>query len=289
MTPGKPIHWMSVTYQLGDRGEMRRPVRGLSRTGVLSLLLGLALRDHHEAAAQLSLSLGVGPVAVADDAVVPKTVAGIDRTALEEMAGGPVTKFKTQRLATLWAGYGTLTALHLTVAPEHAAVRSTNLVVKRVHAPSVRNTQAAADWLAATPEARARKIGALMTEQLFYKLAAPRLIGAGIHLPRPLSVDITPGDALEATLVLSDLREQFPISFGAASVLTGTDDPTRPGGFEVGGGARRLSPSQRRAALRWLASFHAHFVNADAPALASAAGREVKPGPPWTGQPGGFW
>ena len=112
MTPGKPIHWMSVTYQLGDRGEMRRPVRGLSRTGVLSLLLGLALRDHHEAAAQLSLSLGVSPVAVADDAVVPKTVAGIDRTALEDMVGGLVTKFKTQRLATLWAGYGTLTAPH---------------------------------------------------------------------------------------------------------------------------------------------------------------------------------
>jgi len=79
-----------------------------------------------------------------------------------------------------------------------------------------------------------------LNEGCFYRELAPQLLAEGISVPEPLLVEANGRGQL--TLVMRDQRDEFPSSAGA------------------------LSLAQAKAALSWLAAFHAHFWGQPPPA-----------------------
>ncbi|KAL4457903.1 hypothetical protein ABPG75_012768 [Micractinium tetrahymenae] len=140
-------------------------------------------------------------------------------------------------LGTLWAGYGTITEV------ETDDEEAQTLIVKEVHPP------------VSSGISHERKLRSYQVEAAFYERVAPRLpADAGCHVPRCLGVHSTlhsvdgssggsGGDSGKMQLVMSDLRREFPRSCGS------------------------LDEAHTKAALSWLAAFHAACWGADAAAL----------------------
>jgi hypothetical protein len=134
-------------------------------------------------------------------------------------------------LSTLWAGYG--------VILECETDDNESLIVKEVSPP------------AGSGVSHMRKLRSYQVEAAFYERVAPRLPpGAACRLPRCLGVHspVDSGGSGSGTggamrLVMSDLRSSFPRRCGTL------DEP------------------HARAALAWLAAFHAACWGADAEGL----------------------
>ncbi|PSC72803.1 hypothetical protein C2E20_4083 [Micractinium conductrix] len=131
-------------------------------------------------------------------------------------------------LTSLWAGYGTITEVE---TDDNEA-----LIVKEVHPP------------ASSGVSHERKLRSYQVEAAFYEQVSPRLpASVACRLPHCLGVHSTlrldGGDAGGMQLVMKDLRGAFPRSCGS------------------------LDEAHTKAALSWLAAFHAACWGADAAAL----------------------
>ncbi|EFN58473.1 hypothetical protein CHLNCDRAFT_140492 [Chlorella variabilis] len=134
-------------------------------------------------------------------------------------------------LSSLWAGYGTITEVETDDEPSQL------LIVKEVAPPP------------GSGVSHARKMRSYQIEAAFYQRVAPHLPpGAACHVPHCLGVHSTldadsSSDAGGMQLVMSDLRQRFPNSCSS------------------------LDEQHARAALSWLAAFHAACWGADAERL----------------------
>lgn len=124
----------------------------------------------------------------------------------------PVTAVKERRLASLWAGYGSVSSLSLDLGPQdaqdsgpHPASSSSSppwpstlrLIVKDVHPPR------------ASGISHERKLRSYAVESSFYLQLVPRLLAdTGLGVPRPVLIDARPPD--DFTLVLTDLSGEYP-------------------------------------------------------------------------------
>jgi len=136
-----------------------------------------------------------------------------------------------KRMRSLWAGYGSVSQLVLEVAPGARGGwprERLALIIKRVEAPNDEGV------------GHERKLRSYLNEGCFYRELAPQLLAEGISVPEPLLVEANGRGQL--TLVMRDQRDEFPSSAGA------------------------LSLAQAKAALSWLAAFHAHFWGQPPPA-----------------------
>ena len=177
------------------------------------------------------------------------TQAAVD-AAISSTATEPLTVVRARSLATLWAGYGTVTeavaeadAGIVSDDDEDSAVspreRQLQLIIKTVQPP------ASASVGGDDPVGHERKCRSYQVEAQFYRAVAPRLPrGSACHLPRCLGA-ATPagGGAGSLQLVLRDLRPAFPVSQST------------------------LDEAHTLAALEWLAAFHAVCWGADAATL----------------------
>lgn len=163
---------------------------------------------------------------------------GLLATALSGSGGAAALSVLAARpLGTLWAGYGTITEV------ETDGEDAQTLIVKEVHPP------------ASSGVSHERKLRSYQVEAAFYERLGPRLpADAACHVPRCLGVVSTlhsagdsmhgsSGDSGKMQLVMSDLRADFPRSCGS------------------------LDEAHTKAALSWLAAFHAACWGADAAAL----------------------
>lgn len=158
--------------------------------------------------------------------------------ALGSSGGATTLSVRAARpLGTLWAGYGTITEV------ETDDEGSRTLIVKEVHPP------------ASSGVSHERKLRSYQAEAAFYEQVAPRLPPDSVcHVPRCLGVHSTlhsvdgsaaggSADSGRMQLVMSDLRVDYPRSCGS------------------------LDEAHTKAALSWLAAFHAACWGADAAAL----------------------
>jgi len=125
-----------------------------------------------------------------------------------------------KKLCSLWAGYGYINALTITFRDESKPI--VKLIFKVVQAPHD------------SGEAHERKVSSYVVEAAFYEACVPRLVKIGVDIATPLHV--TKDIAGNISLLMTDLREQFPIN---------TDS--------------MLCRGRTKAALDWLAKFHAAF------------------------------
>jgi len=139
----------------------------------------------------------------------------------------PAKLLSETRLQSLWAGYGSISAAKLQVGTGSRAM-TVQLILKRVEAQS------------GSGVSHQRKLRSYNNEAVFYRDLAPKLLRQGIAMPQPLLVESEgPGKLL---LVMKDQREEFPLY------------------------ARTLSLAEAKAALSWLAAFHAFFWGQPCPA-----------------------
>ncbi len=107
----------------------------------------------------------------------------------------PVASTEVRKLSSLWAGYGSVSSLRLTLKD----ASTQNLVVKEVRPPK-----------AESGIGHDRKVASYRVEAAFYKDIAPSLIKTtNIGIPTPVLVN---SGADEFTFVLTDLRPEFPVS-----------------------------------------------------------------------------
>uniref|UniRef100_A0A7S2UTP8 CHK kinase-like domain-containing protein n=1 Tax=Fibrocapsa japonica TaxID=94617 RepID=A0A7S2UTP8_9STRA len=148
---------------------------------------------------------------------------------LSSALGEEVASIQERRIQSLWAGYGTISRLHL--SPSGGTV-----IVKRVMPPRGEDGVS-----------HQRKLHSYQVEAEFYRSVAPRFLEAvraeSGHQGGPLFAGVpTPhhvsSDSDRFVFVLSDLEPLYP---------------------EDGG----LSKTQTWTALKWLAAFHACFWEAD--------------------------
>ena len=125
-----------------------------------------------------------------------------------------------KKLCSLWAGYGYINALTITFRDESKPI--VKLIFKVVQAPHD------------SGEAHERKVSSYVVEAAFYEACVQRLVKVGVSIATPLYV--TKDIEGKISLLMTDLREQFPIN----------DDSM-------------LCRGRTKAALDWLAKFHAAF------------------------------
>ena len=158
---------------------------------------------------------------------------------------GVALKGRETPLCSLWAGYGRVTAVE--------GVRDgarLPLIIKRVTPPAT----APAD----DDGGHARKLASYVAESAFYREVAPGLVGSRCPVAEPVAVvEQNAPDSYALALALADLRPAHPV-------------------FTKGS----LRPPQLRAALTWLAEFHATFWG--------VAGRDDVP-PLLSDREGTFW
>eukprot|EP00887_Chlorella_sp_A99_P000427 scaffold17.g427.t1 len=145
-----------------------------------------------------------------------------------------ISVLSTRKIATLWAGYGSISEVESEDEGQGAA-----LILKEVAPPPAHGVS------------HERKLRSYQVEAAFYQRVAPHLpADAACHMPRCLGVHSTlhgpdggSADGGSMQLVLSDLRPRFPSS------------------------SHNLDEAHARAALSWLGAFHAACWGADAAAL----------------------
>ncbi|KAI9220644.1 kinase-like domain-containing protein [Blastocladiella britannica] len=132
-----------------------------------------------------------------------------------------MTTKKTQQIATLWAGYGTL---------HRVTDHGTTIVVKSIDLTSASPTTDRPTL------SHARKVASYHVEHRFYEHQTRRVpTQKDLEVPNDPAITFPDASYASLTLALTDLAPEYPESF--------------PGTLPV---------SQARAALRWLAAFHAH-------------------------------
>lgn len=172
----------------------------------------------------------------------------------------PKSKLQERTIQSLWANYGKITELELEVDDDEEErdwgarrTKRTTLIVKRVCPPpsTTATGSGAGDRDDGDDIGHRRKLESYVAEAAFYEHCARRTIEGGAAIARPLLVSTSdavdksrenpplsspspPPPRFSLTLVLADLRGEFPV-FARGS----------------------LRPEQLRAALRWLARFHA--------------------------------
>ncbi|KAK4695863.1 hypothetical protein P7C70_g8474, partial [Phenoliferia sp. Uapishka_3] len=127
----------------------------------------------------------------------------------------------TTEIATLWAGYGTISRLTLPTSP----TTPSTLILKRISSPPLSTSLSESD---------ARKIISYYVERWFYANLTP-LLPESVRLPGHYP---TKEGEEEGLLLLEDLEEEFDVD---------------------GGG--RLTTNQTTLVLNWLAQFHATYTN----------------------------
>lgn len=169
----------------------------------------------------------------ASNAARPATATPAADVAAALAAAGLRPSGRETTLCSLWAGYGKVTSVDVV---DEATNTKRPIVVKCVSPPAAPRDD----------QGHARKLDSYVAEAAFYRDVAPRLAGSDSRCPvaAPLAV-VEAGHGEDGSyslaLALSDLRPSFPI-------------------FTRGG----LKPPQIKAALTWLAGFHAaHWGLAD--------------------------
>ncbi|KAG2500330.1 hypothetical protein HYH03_001906 [Edaphochlamys debaryana] len=147
-------------------------------------------------------------------------------TTLQPHLPVPIVSVKARQLQSLWAGYGSVSALTVQLQGQS---RAEQLIAKEVRPPRDSGV------------GHERKVKSYEVEAAFYSAVAPGLLEAtGLGLPRPVAVEGGVRGQVAGqpglTLVLSDLRPEFPQ--GA------------PGSLDL---------QQARVVLDWLAAYHARF------------------------------
>jgi hypothetical protein len=165
--------------------------------------------------------------------------AGGGGTAVERAAQSVLSSFssstvlKAREVASLWAGYGTITEVRTDDKQQPA------LIIKHVAPPP------------GSGVSHQRKLQSYIIEAAFYQRVVPHLPRTGspcCHVPECVGVHSSldaaaDQEAGEVHLVMGDLRSRFP------SQCSGLDE------------------QQAKAALLWLAAFHAACWGADAQGL----------------------
>jgi hypothetical protein len=143
---------------------------------------------------------------------------------------GSISRVWSARMGELWAGYGSVWSLQVTYATS-GGEPPVRYVVKHVAPPSAQQPSSVG---------HARKLRSYVAEAAFYQHAAPLVLHAGsvarAAAPLPEPAHVAASDT-EMLFILSDLRTNYPRSADA------------------------LNLADARAALSWLAAFHATFYN----------------------------
>ncbi len=162
---------------------------------------------------------------------------------------------KEERITSLWAGYGTINSVQITISPKG---ETRSIVVKRVKPP--RNDSSLSNR---------RKLKSYHIEAFFYKELVPMLLNIiqldnslPLQVATPYSIEKSPGSF---TFILSDLSDEYMDSY--SSSLSASD--------------------QTRQAIRWLAGFHAAFFKH--PCLDSQSASEGDENNEKVWAQGGYW
>ncbi|KAJ3151392.1 hypothetical protein HDU86_006092 [Geranomyces michiganensis] len=136
------------------------------------------------------------------------------------------------KIATLWAGYGTISRIHVNG-------NSQTLIHKEINLRDRQNTDAS----------HVRKLLSYHVEAEFYKLgglaSSLLLLAPWVQVPKPLGVK---AEADKISILLSDLGQAFPNEHD------------------------ELDLAHAKSALRWLAGWHAHFWGSETPEDRSGTG-----------------
>ena len=135
-----------------------------------------------------------------------------------------------KKITSLWAGYGTINAIDITISPNN---KKKSIIIKRVNPPTNDNSIS-----------NQRKIKSYHVEGFFYNTLAPLLIDittidASIpcQIATPYSIEIKSSSSF--TFILEDLSENYNESY--SSSLSSMD--------------------QSKQAIQWLSVFHVAFFN----------------------------
>ncbi|KAJ1429304.1 kinase-like domain-containing protein, partial [Ochromonadaceae sp. CCMP2298] len=138
---------------------------------------------------------------------------------LSQVMGRKVTGVQCCELCSLWAGYGSVKALSLSLQPQEGEPSKLQLVCKVVDPPQ------------GSGVSHERKLRSYVVESEFYRSLSEPLRAAGVAVAEIFHLEATPTG--KAVLLMTDLRLKYPVTCGM------------------------LSGGQLDAALDWLAAFHA--------------------------------
>lgn len=155
----------------------------------------------------------------------------IEQVAADLLATTNLRLVSCKTLQSLWAGYGTICRIQ--AAPQDGKAPGSSFILKYITPPHSSSSE--------PDEGHLRKILSYQIEQSFYTRLAPQMLPeipvasclASIN-SRPAS-DSSSSAEVKTAMVLTDLREAFPVAGERRGALTDT---------------------QVRAALGWLARFH---------------------------------